>query len=311
MNNEISKLVCIVCISMNHEDYIEQSIKSIIEQTYKNIEIFYLDNNSQDESFEKSKQLLEISGKPFFAVKREKSYTISANLNYLIRKSKADYFCIISCDDWMNKDNVLEKMKLLNSNPSLAVIYSNGYYYNQKIGDLFPIYDAGMRDKIEYDNLLIRNDLIAVGNVVRRAALSEVGYFDENSNIEDWDLWIRISKNYQIGYIEKHLVFYRYFHNNISLNEEYMWKGFNYIYKKYSNEFIHSKNRKKIKEAFYERHRRYVNFLSVWNPTLPSVLKLICIPKFKSYYFASLVRWVLFFSKKSIFGEKSIFPKRK
>jgi alpha-1,3-rhamnosyltransferase len=48
-------LVSILLVSMNHGKYIEQCISSVLKQTYTNLEILYLDNNSADDSDEISK----------------------------------------------------------------------------------------------------------------------------------------------------------------------------------------------------------------------------------------------------------------
>ena len=58
-------LVSIICICWNHENYITQCLNSLLEQTYQNIEIIFIDNLSTDHSFEIANQLLSDSKIPF------------------------------------------------------------------------------------------------------------------------------------------------------------------------------------------------------------------------------------------------------
>lgn len=52
-------------------------------------------------------------------------------------------------------------------------------------------------------DLLSGNFINAVGYVIRKSVLDEVGAFDEHSLLEDWDLWIRIAEKYPIGFLDK------------------------------------------------------------------------------------------------------------
>jgi alpha-1,3-rhamnosyltransferase len=293
---------------MNHEKFITQSIQSFINQSYENMELLYLDNCSNDKTFEKAIRLMQCSRRIFIAEKRTKCYSLSENLNYLVGKSNGEYLCVISCDDWMHENNVLEKIIFLMKNPVYSVVYSNGYMFNNQTKEFSPIYLTGEKSDVDFDGLLIKNKLIAVGNVIKKDILYKVGLFDEKSKIEDWDLWIRISKDYEIGYLGKFLVYYRFFNNNVSLNQEYMWEGYKYIFAKYKNEIDDSKNRDKILDAYHSRHKSYVNYLSEGNPSFSSFIKLLKTPKLKTYYFKGCAMWFLMvlFSKKRLLFKKKI-----
>ena len=93
-------MVSVFLLSWNHEKYIEQAVRSILSQTYKEIEIVFVDNNSSDNSFNIAVQIFETAGISFKAFKREKDYNIAANLNYLLSNSDGQYICILSADDW-------------------------------------------------------------------------------------------------------------------------------------------------------------------------------------------------------------------
>lgn len=88
--NEISKkpLVSVVISSYNHEPYIEQTIESIVNQTYSNIEIIVFDDGSTDNS---PVILDKLSKKYNFYFERQKNIGLSATLNKGLYLSKGKY----------------------------------------------------------------------------------------------------------------------------------------------------------------------------------------------------------------------------
>lgn len=127
-------MVSVLLLSWNHEKYIEQSIRSILDQTYKDIEIIFLDNNSSDKTFSIALSLLERSGVEYQAFKNEKSYGIPYNQNFLLSKSAGEYVCLMSGDDWLHRSNIEEKLKVFEQHSSAGMVYSNGYKYYDEIG---------------------------------------------------------------------------------------------------------------------------------------------------------------------------------
>src|SRR3989344_5268912 len=99
-------LVSVICLSYNHEKYIQQALQSIIAQTYTNFEIIYIDNNSSDQSFEIGNDLLKKSNINFISKKFDSNLGIPKVLNYVINNLiKGDYICLMAMDDWLEKDN--------------------------------------------------------------------------------------------------------------------------------------------------------------------------------------------------------------
>ena len=129
---EKNPLVSILLLSMNHESYIEQCIQSIVSQTYKNIEIIYLDNASRDNTYQIGKKLLQESGLTFKTYLNEETKTISKNLNFLLDHSSGKYISPLSTDDWFASENIEKKVKSFLDNPNTGALFSNGWYYYEK-----------------------------------------------------------------------------------------------------------------------------------------------------------------------------------
>lgn len=203
-------LISIICLSMNHEAFIKQSFESIVGQTYKNIEILYVDNNSTDASFEIADSIFKNCGFSYQGFKREKNYSIPQNLNFLIKKAAGKYISVQSGDDWWALDNIEKKVKFYELNQQFGLVYGNGYYYyedncNMKLPSNVHLFKEGYI----FDDILLGGIYFPIGYIMRRDVFDTVGYYDENIKIDDWDMWLRILKHFPIGYFAEPLVYYR------------------------------------------------------------------------------------------------------
>ena len=80
-------LVSVLLIAMNHEKFIAQAVHSILNQTYKNIEVVFLDNNSKDKTFEIANEIFLNSKINFKAIKNTENKGVSKNLNILVENA--------------------------------------------------------------------------------------------------------------------------------------------------------------------------------------------------------------------------------
>jgi glycosyltransferase involved in cell wall biosynthesis len=202
-------LVSILLVSMNHEKYIEQCITSVMGQTYVNLEILYLDNNSADDSFEKAFALLRSDSRCKLAIKNTTSLSYPQNLNIMLQKATGKYICNLSTDDWLDVQNTEEKVNFLESSPFYAMVYGSGILYYEDTGQYksYPIKVPKSSDM--FQQLLDYNLVFPIGALIKRSVFEKIGYYDETLRYEDWEMWIRIAQHYPIGFQNKELVYYR------------------------------------------------------------------------------------------------------
>jgi glycosyltransferase involved in cell wall biosynthesis len=227
-------LVSILLLSMNHEAYLEQCIRSIAEQTYKNIEVIYLDNASSDNSFQKAKKLLELSGLPFKCFSNKTSRTISGNLNFLFDHSSGAFIAPLSTDDWFEKNNIEKKVNYFVDHKEVGALFSNGWIYNEMNQKTILNDSAAFRKGYIYKEVLTQADCIFyVGVVYKRDIINQVGKWDESLLIEDTDMYIRIGSVATIDFLDEPLVYYRRTAASASKNSQFMLNGFQQYYEKY------------------------------------------------------------------------------
>ena len=120
------KKVSVIIPVYNNSLYLDECLKSVIGQTYKNLEIIFVDDNSTDNS-------LEVIGK--YHDKRIKVVKLRKNSGAAIARNKGvetatgDYICFLDSDDFWVKDKIERQVKFI-SEGGYAFIYGDYAYYN-------------------------------------------------------------------------------------------------------------------------------------------------------------------------------------
>jgi glycosyltransferase involved in cell wall biosynthesis len=118
------KLVSIIVISHNFEDYIEEALESISNQTYNEIEIIVVDDLSSDSTYNK---IIEFSKKDsrmkIFQNKENKGKAKS--VNFALKKVKGDFIIQFDGDDIMPLDRIKKQLKFMQNHPEIDMSYGN------------------------------------------------------------------------------------------------------------------------------------------------------------------------------------------
>lgn len=98
MNNE---LITIVMPVYNTENYLEKCLKSVVEQTYKNLEIIIVDDGSTDNCYEIAKRFADVDSR-ILLLKNKKNKGLSYTRNRATEVMKGEYVCFIDSDDFVD-----------------------------------------------------------------------------------------------------------------------------------------------------------------------------------------------------------------
>jgi len=215
MNNTINEQpsVSIIMNCFNGETYLKESIDSILSQTYKNWELIFWDNKSQDKSAEIFKGYEDKRFKYFYATEHTTLYKAR---NLAIEKARGDYIAFLDTDDLWD-ENKLELQMHYFSNPEVGVVYSNCWIL--KKSKKKKLYVKKMLPCGEIFEQLIDSYNVGILTVVMRKTsyLKLIKKFDERFWIAgDFDLFMRLSKICLFEAIQKPLASYRLHDNNLS-----------------------------------------------------------------------------------------------
>ena len=191
-------LVSVCVLAMNHENYVLQCLESILQQDYDNIEVIFVDNISHDKTFDIASSFLEKCGKPYRLIRNEVSFPTVKNAKLQLSFAVGKYACMTSADDWMAPTNISKKVERLENDPEAAIAYSEIYLYYEDSKELLAERTIVRHEGFIFDKLVKGNFVSSPGIVWDLSKIQEVGGYNENIVLEDWDLILRVSKKYKI-----------------------------------------------------------------------------------------------------------------
>ncbi len=206
-------LVSVIMNCHNGEKFLNDSVKSVINQTYQNWELIFFDNASNDNSKKIIQGFKENRIKYFFS---KKFLNLYAARNEAIEKSNGKYISFLDIDDYWAPNKLVEQVKFLENNKEYKIVYSNYYVQNDKKRKKFIKYQNQLPSGLIAQKLL---DKYCVGilTVLLEKRFFEKNYFNSNFNIiGDFDFIINLSKKFKIGSIQEPLANYRLHENNFS-----------------------------------------------------------------------------------------------
>jgi glycosyltransferase involved in cell wall biosynthesis len=211
-------LVSIIMNCYNGETYLSDAIKSILSQTYKNYEVIFWNNRTQDNSSFIYKSFKDKRLKYYYAKKHTSLYRAR---NLAIKKAKGKLIAFLDTDDIWLKDKLssqIEKFK----NKKVNLVYSNYYILNQVTGLKKIAYKNKLPKGVIYEELL-KNYFLGIGTVLikKDIFIKRKNFFNERFNIiGDFDNFIRISKNNYFSCVNRPLSIYR-IHKKSFSNKNY------------------------------------------------------------------------------------------
>jgi glycosyltransferase involved in cell wall biosynthesis len=211
-----SPLVSVIMNCYNSDEFLREAIESVLTQTYKNFEIIFWDNQSTDSSAKIIKSYDDERVKYFYAPK----FTLLGKArNLAIENTNGEWIAFLDCDDiWDIKKLEISFNELNNykKREAVSLLYSQSYIIDK---------NNSVRSKSQkilsgdiHDYLLKDGDFIIFSSIiVKKDKLNKIGKINENLNYcEDYELLLKISKNYEAIGIEKYLTSYRMHNNNIT-----------------------------------------------------------------------------------------------
>lgn len=224
-------LVSVYIPSYNHEKYVSDSIKSVLNQTYKNIELIVIDDGSKDNSVSIIKNLADKYGFKFI---HRPNKGLCATINQAINLANGKYICGCASDDVLRLDSIEKRVEFMEKNPNYAMVYGEAIYLRDDDKQIYITKNAKKSGFIFDD--LFRSNFIPAGSVmVRKEVFESIGKYDENLKIEDYDMWLRIADKFQIGYINEILYYYRPHENQISNKTFLMYENEKQIFYKWQH----------------------------------------------------------------------------
>jgi len=243
--------ISVIIPTYNRAHLIGRAIKSVLNQTYQDFEVIVVDDGSTDNTQEIIKKFQE-QDKGVRNIRHEKNNGSAAARNSGIKAAKGEYIAFQDSDDeWLPEKLYKHMMIFKKVEKKIGVVYSGFWKIRNGKKLYIPSPHVFQKEGNIHKELLKGNFIGMPASVVRKECFTKIGNFDiKIPHLEDWELWIRISKYYEFKYIPEPLMISYYIQG--SVNEKSILEGIrvlDFIIKKHYEDF--NKNKKLLSKHMY------------------------------------------------------------
>ena len=238
-------LVSIVTPSYNQGEFIEETIQSVLNQDYAHIEYIVIDGGSTDNTVD---ILKKYDDKIIWVSEKDRGQTEAINKGY--KKAKGEILGWINSDDTYQPGAIKKTVDYFKTHPDIKVVHGAGYYIDRDNRILRP-YCSDPNAKASLPQTL---NMCQPAFFIMREVIENVGLLDSNLHYcMDYEFIIRISRKYDIGFLDEYVANLRLYKGNKSsyyqkmhaevmeVQRKYFGKvSFNQAFA-YSNEYLKSK----------------------------------------------------------------------
>jgi teichuronic acid biosynthesis glycosyltransferase TuaG len=208
----------------NAEKFIEDSINSVLKQSYSNWELLIINDGSTDNTLSIAKKYAETDSRIKVITQANQKQGVARNNG--IKNSKGSWIGFLDADDLWYPEKLEKQIAASSAYPETNVIYTDGWIFRDNdLENLTPyvsitgrLIEGREMYKLEYNYNYI--PILAV--LAKRSLIDETGLQDEMPAIqgcEDWDYWLRMAKAGATFYgMPDKLFYYRKHGNNMSDN---------------------------------------------------------------------------------------------
>lgn len=239
MTNKTHPNVSVILPTYNRAHLIKRSIDSILDQTYADFEIIIVDDGSTDNT----KEIIEqYTDERIRYIGHEINKGAPSAMNTGIKNSKGDFLSFQGSDDkWLPEKLQKEMLIFKESSSDVGVVYSGIWSIEKNERKYKPDSSIQKKEGIIHDELLKGNFVNGLSSV-KKECFEKCGLFDENLfGLEDWELYIRISKNYEFRIVDEPLMIAYNAEGNISSNYLKLFNAKKIIIDKHFKEFSKDK----------------------------------------------------------------------
>ena len=223
-------LISVIIPYFKKKNYIAKTLKSVINQSYKKIEVIIIYDETSLKDLDYIKNLVKKDKRVSLLINK-KNLGAGYSRNIGIRKAKTKYIAFCDADDVWHRSKsqiqlrIMKQKKLKFTHSSYNIINSN----NKIIGKM------KVKRDLKYKNLMKSCDIALSSVIIERSLLNQLNNFGHTKTKEDFLLWLKLSKITKIYGIDKYLLSWRNTENSLSSNVLQKIKDAFIIYKKIEN----------------------------------------------------------------------------
>jgi glycosyltransferase involved in cell wall biosynthesis len=209
--------VSVIIATYNYGRFLGQALDSVLAQRCRDLEVLVVDDGSTDDTPEVVR--------PFLADARVRYHLLphggaARARNVGVARSTAPLVAFLDADDQWLPGKLEKQLARFAADPELGVVCARRVVIDE-CGRELPTRPAALRRGEVLGDLFRDNFICFSSAVVRRAALTAVGPFDESLALaSEYELWLRIASRFRVDYVDEALVKYRVGHASLSRRVE-------------------------------------------------------------------------------------------
>lgn len=244
-------LVSVVIPCYNHEEFVQDAIKSAIDQTHKKIELIIIDDGSEDSSVAKIEEMIELCERRFtrFEFRSRANIGLSATLNEALEWCHGKYFSALASDDQMLPNKTEIQVEYLEKHNDVQAVMSSVNWINSD-NEIISERKSPYKEYGFEDIFLSKQSLYACTQLSRLESIRSIGGYKEGCPIEDWYMWLKLSQLGKLVSLNEKLVNYRLHDDNTIKKGDVIYEGMMEIAEEYK---FHPKYLESIKRITWVR----------------------------------------------------------
>ncbi len=208
-------LVSVVIPAYNAQKFVLQAVRSVLDQCYESVEILLVDDGSTDQTTEIVRQHA-----PTVHIIRQENAGVAAARNTGLRQARGELICFLDADDGWLPGKLAAQVAYMQTHPEVGLLYHDWLVWRPDATGCYPALpllppeNMGEIDNEQsgwiYHRLLLDSLVHTSTAMIRPQVLEDVGLFDTQLKLgEDYDYWLRVSRQWQIHKLKSVYSFYR------------------------------------------------------------------------------------------------------
>lgn len=217
--------VTVICSCFNHEKFVIESLESVKNQTFKNIQLIVIDDCSLDQSVIVIENYCKKNSEILF-LKNNINLGITKSFNLALKYATGNFILDLAADDVLLPNCIevqLIKFKST-SYKNIGLVYANVENINEKgkfvsnyfnVNQYKKVLEVRPTGKIYSEIIKPGNSFCSVSALTKKEVYLFLNGYDEDLAYEDFDFWVRLSQHFEIDFIDEVLVKKRFTSNSL------------------------------------------------------------------------------------------------
>ncbi|MBN8554733.1 MAG: glycosyltransferase [Deltaproteobacteria bacterium] len=212
MSYKTPPLISVLMPVFNGEKYLDAAIRSVLRQSYSHFELIILNDGSTDGS---AKIIQSFKDPRIIYIKNDQNLGLVKTPNLGIERARGQYIARIDSDDILFSDRFMKQVDFLESHPD-AVACGSWYFTMKFLPNTLvkvPTRPEDIASELIFKNVMAHSSMMMRADSLRQY---KIFYSDKYPFIEDWELWLRLSKVGRLYNIPEPLFLYRLHSQSVS-----------------------------------------------------------------------------------------------